>query len=802
MKRIAELAVRRRWFVVVGWVVFIVAVQGIAGAMGGASYKDTFSLPHTETASVAKLLEDAGLNNQNGAPGTVVIKSESGTLTQPPAKLKPALAEVCASGNHVALIASPWESIDCAKSDVAAPGNPQLLNTARGSTTALVTITWENDYYDAELFKNVFDQLKTLRSDSLQVEFTGNAFTGIGQSDGSGSSVFIGFAAALIILALVFRTVAATVLPLASAVAALVSGLGVIYILSHAINVSNITPYLAELMVIGVGVDYALFILTRHRRNLRRGMPVADSIVNALNTSGRAVLFAGTTVCIAILGLIALGVSFFNGMAVATALAVGFTMIASLTLLPALLAIFGLKVLPRRQRAAVRAGEFIDDRPVGGWARWSRFVAGRPAVGAIVSGAIMVAIALPFFSMELGASDQGSDPKSSTTRDGYDLIASDFGVGYNSALEAVVSGPGASDQAYLQRVTKTLSAVPGIDPGSLGTVPLAENVAFVTFKTTTSPQSEKTYELVRHLRSTTLPPLYDGTANHIYTYGDTAINVDFAAVLARKMPLFIAVVVGLSFVLLLIAFRSLVIPLTAAVMNLLAAAGSFGLVVAIFQYGWLSDSMGAGPGGPIDAWIPVMLFAILFGLSMDYQVFLVSRMHEEWVHTRDNKRSVTIGQGETGGIITAAAAIMIAVFLGFVVSPGRPIKIFGTGLAAAVFIDAFVLRTMLVPSLMHLVGKANWYLPKWLDRITPRVSVEPADEAVPHSVGTGSFDTDRPEGEVDRPEGDTDQPEGEVDRPEGDTDRPEGKVDRPEDDTDRPEDDDDRPEDERELARS
>ncbi|ABW13043.1 MMPL domain protein [Parafrankia sp. EAN1pec] len=781
MKRIAELAVRRRWFVVVGWVVFIVAVQGIAGAMGGASYKDTFSLPHTETASVAKLLEDAGLNNQNGAPGTVVIKNESGTLTEPPPKLKPALAEVCASGNHVALIASPWESIDCSKSDAEAPGNPQLLNSARGSTTALVTITWENDHYDAELFKNVYDQLKTLRSDSLQVEFTGNAFTGIGQSDGSGSSVFIGFAAALIILALVFRTVAATVLPLASAVAALVSGLGVIYILSHAINVSNITPYLAELMVIGVGVDYALFILTRHRRNLRRGMPVADSIVNALNTSGRAVLFAGTTVCIAILGLIALGVSFFNGMAVATALAVGFTMIASLTLLPALLAIFGLKVLPRRQRAAVRAGEFIDDRPVGGWARWSRFVAGRPVVVAIVSGAIMVAIALPFFSMELGASDQGSDPKSSTTRDGYDLIASDFGVGYNSTLEAVVSGPGASDQAYLQRVTKTLSAVPGIDPGSLGTVPLAENVAFVTFKTTTSPQSEKTYELVRHLRSTTLPPLYDGTANHIYTYGDTAINVDFAAVLARKMPLFIAVVVGLSFVLLLVAFRSLVIPLTAAVMNLLAAGGSFGLVVAIFQYGWLSDSMGAGPGGPIDAWIPVMLFAILFGLSMDYQVFLVSRMHEEWVHTRDNKRSVTIGQGETGGIITAAAIIMIAVFLGFVVSPGRPIKIFGTGLAAAVFIDAFVLRTMLVPSLMHIVGKANWYLPKWLDRITPRVSVEPADEAVPHSVGTGSFDTDRPEGDDDRPEGDTDRPEDEVDRPE---------------------DDDDRPEDERELARS
>ncbi|CAJ59098.1 MULTISPECIES: MMPL family transporter [Frankia] len=749
MKRIAELAVRRRWLVVVGWVVFVIAAQGIAGAMGGASYKDTFSLPHTETASVANLLEDAGLNNQNGALGTVVLKNRAGAFTTPPAQLKPALSKVCTSGNHVALIVSPWESIDCSKSDAAAPGNPGLLNRAHGSTTALVTLTWENDHYDAELFKNVYDQLKTLRSDALQVEFTGNAFAGIGQSSGSGSSVFIGFAAALIILALVFRTVAATVLPLASAVVALVSGLGVIYILSHAINVSNITPYLAELMVIGVGVDYALFIVTRHRRNLRRGMPVAESIVNAINTSGRAVLFAGTTVCIAILGLIALGVSFFNGMAVATALAVGFTMIASLTLLPALLSLFGLKVLPRRQRAAVRAGEFIDDRPVGYWARWSQFVARRRVVVAIASGAVMVVIALPFFSLELGASDQGSDAKSFTTRAGYDLIAADFGVGYNSTLEAVVSGPGASDQAYLQRVTKSLAAVPGVDPASLGTAPLAKDIAFVTFKTTTSPQSEKTYTLVRHLRSTTLPPLYDGTPNHIYTFGDTAINVDFASVLARKMPLFIAVVVGLSFILLLIAFRSLVIPLTAAVMNLLAAGGSFGLVVAIFQYGWLSDAMGAGPGGPIDAWIPVMLFAILFGLSMDYQVFLVSRMHEEWVHTRDNTRSVTIGQGETGGIITAAAIIMIAVFLGFVVSPGRPIKIFGTGLAAAVFLDAFVLRTMLVPSVMHIVGRSNWYLPRWLDRITPHVSVEPADEAVTHATGTGigSFDDDRPEDE-------------------------------------------------------
>jgi putative drug exporter of the RND superfamily len=731
MKAIANFAVRRRWLVVIGWLVLIFAAQGIAHAMGGSAYKDTYSLPNTETATVANLLRQAGLGNQNGVSGTVVIKNtDNAAFTAAPAGLDPALQKLCTSGNYVVLISSPWQSVNCAAPAARGPGNPDLLNSGDGSDTALVVIQWADNHFEPSIFQNVYDSLKTLGSPALEVEFTGNAFAAVGQSAGSGSSVFIGFLAALIILALVFRTVAATVLPLASAAVALITGLGLIFMLSHAIDVSNITPYLAELMVIGVGVDYALFIVTRHRRNLRRGMPVPDSIVNAISTSGRAVLFAGTIVCVAILGLIALGVSFFNGMAVATALAVALTMVASLTLLPALLSFFGLKVLPRKQRAAVRAGQFAGDQPTGFWARWSQFVARRKVIVAVVSAAIMIALAVPFFSLQLGASDQSSDPKGSTTRIGYDLIATEFGVGYNSTLEAVVNGPGASRPAYLKQVAGTLAATPGVNRTSVAVVPLTRSLAFVTFKTTTSPQSELTYQLVRDLRSTTLPPLYNGTANHIYLFGDTAINVDFAAVLARKMPLFITVVVGLAFLLLLIAFRSLVIPLTAAVMNLLAAGGSFGLSVMIFQWGWFSDSLQAGPGGPIDAWIPVMLFSILFGLSMDYQVFLVSRMHEEWVHGKDNRRAVTLGQGETGGIITAAAIIMIAVFLGFLLTPGRPIKIFGAGLASAVFLDAFILRTMLVPALMHIFGKANWYFPRWLDRITPRLSVEPPPGAL------------------------------------------------------------------------
>jgi RND superfamily putative drug exporter len=730
MKTLANFAVKHRLWVIGAWLLFIIVAQGISGALGGPNYKDTFSLPHTETASVTKVLKSADLANQSGATGTVVLKAKTGTLSSAPPALASALVKLCSAGHDVAGITTPWQTIDCTKNAAVTAGDPKLLNTANGSTTGLVDITWINNHYDLKLFTGVYDDLKTLRSSTLQVEFTGNAFQGVGQAQGVPPFLF-GFIAALIILVFVFRTVGATVLPLASAVGALGAGLGLIGILTHAMNVSNITPELTELMVLGVGVDYALFIVTRHRRNLRRGIGVRDSILTSMDTSGRAVLFAATTVCIALLGLLALGVSFFNGMAIGAAVAVSLTAAASLTLLPALLSLFGLKVLPRKQRRAVQAGQFIEPHATGFWARWSVTVARHKTLLSLGAAAVIVVLALPFFSMRLGAGDQGNDPKGSTTRSGYDLIATGFGVGYNSTLEAVVDGPGATDPAYLQKVSTALQGTTGVDPTSVHAIPLNSAVAFVSFKSTTSPQDAKTYALVKDLRAHTLPPIYDGTANHVYVYGDTAIQVDFAKVLAAKLPIFIAAVVGLSFLLLLVAFRSLVIPLTAAVMNLLAAGASFGVVVAIFQYGWGADALGLGKGGPIDAWAPVMFFAILFGLSMDYQVFLVSRMYEEWLHTHDNKRAVIVGQAETGSIITAAALIMIAVFGGFVLGDERAIKIFGIGLATAVFLDAFLLRTILVPSLMHVLGDRNWYLPKWLDRYTPRVSFEPPDEIAP-----------------------------------------------------------------------
>jgi RND superfamily putative drug exporter len=483
-------------------------------------------------------------------------------------------------------------------------------------------------------------------------------------------------------------------------------------------------------MVIGVGVDYALFIVTRHRRNLERGLPVADSIVLALDTSGRAVLFAAATVCVAILGLCALGVAFLYGVALGTAIAVALTMVASLTLLPAVLALLGHRVLPRRARRRVLAGTLGGTEQHGRWAAWARLLTRRKLLLGALAAAVIVVLALPFFSIRLGRADQGNDPAGSTTRKGYDLIASapGFGPGYNSTLELVVNGPGAAQPGYLSGVADRLAAVPDVNPSSILPVRIGAELALVTFKTRTAPQDPATTDLVKWLRARFTPQLTDGTANKVYVFGQTAVFVDFARVLAQKMPVFFVAIIGLSFLLLMLAFRSLVLPLTAAIMNLFAAGASFGVVVAIFQWGWLGGLLGVGRGGPIEPFLPVMFFAILFGLSMDYQVFLVSRMHEEWVHTGDNGRSVRTGQAETGGIITAAALIMILVFCGFLLANQRVVKMFGIGLASGVFIDAFVLRTVLVPAVMHVIGRWNWYYPRWLDRITPRVSVEPAED--------------------------------------------------------------------------
>ncbi|HEY2935346.1 MAG TPA: MMPL family transporter, partial [Gaiellaceae bacterium] len=441
----------------------------------------------------------------------------------------------------------------------------------------------------------------------------------------------------------------------------------------------------------------------------------------AMNTAGRAILFAGATVVIALLGMFALGVSFLHGVAIASSLAVLLVLAASLTLLPALLTFSGRRIggLRRRRRAPARANG-------GFWVRWIGVIQRRPAIAAIASTALMLALAAPALGLRLGASDAGNSPKSETTRKAYDLLAQGFGKGVNGPLQLAVSLP--STGAGLAALTDALHRTPGVASVAAPRLNSARDTAAVAVYPTSSPQSEQTVRLVKRLRNDVLPAVERATGATVFVGGATATAVDFAQVLAGKLPLFIAVVVLLSALLLLVVFRSLLIPLQAAVMNLLSIGASIGIVQAVFERGWLGGLLGVQPG-PIEAFIPVMFFAIVFGLSMDYEVFLVSRIHEEWQHTGDASASVREGIVRTGRVITAAAAVMVAVFAAFAASDDRVLKLFGLSMATAVFLDAIVIRTILLPAVLELLGRRAWAFPGWLDRRLPRLAIEPEPAA-------------------------------------------------------------------------
>ncbi len=524
-------------------------------------------------------------------------------------------------------------------------------------------------------------------------------------------------------------------LPLLTAGFALGTGIAVIGVLSHALTMASFSEQLSLLIGLGVGVDYALFVVTRFRQGLLRGVDIETAAVDALDTSGRAVLFAGITVCIALLGMFALGVSFLYGVAVAASIAVAFTVAAALTLLPALLGFFGLRALSRKERRRLGEGRFAEDDESPAWGRWARRLQRRPALLAVAASALMLVIAIPVLSLRLGSSDQGNDPASTTTRKAYDLLASGFGPGFNGPLQFVARVNRRADAAPIARVLRVTAATPDVAavtrPRLSGGVGGRPAVVTANVVPRGSPQDASTSALLRRLRSEVIPSATRGSGVRVLVGGQTAIFEDFSHVLSSKLPLFIGVVVALSFLLLTVVFRSLVIPAMAALMNLLSVAAAFGAVVAVFQWGWLGSVIGISRSGPIEAFLPVMVFAILFGLSMDYEVFLVSRIYEEWQRRRDNRAAVVHGLAATGRTITAAAAIMVLVFAAFVLGGERVIKLFGIGLASAVLLDAVVVRSVIVPGLMLTVGRANWWLPHSLERLLPRLNVEGTAGAAP-----------------------------------------------------------------------
>ncbi len=716
MASFARWCYRHRLIVIVAWVAVLLTVFGVERAVGSA-YSNDFALPGTDSSRAVTLLSSA-LPQQSGDSDQIVWRTRQGSVTDPNVKahMLKLLASV-AKAPSVASVQSPYAPAGAAQ-------------VSRDGKIAYATITFTKQAFAIPKsdVQHILDLVKAARTSSIQVEAGGQAIQQAAQMTASNSEA-IGIIAAAVIILVAFGSLAGMALPLVTAGLALGTATLGIALFSHLMSIAVIAPTLAALIGLGVGIDYALFIVTRHRDGLKAGMTPEDAAVRALNTAGRAVLFAGATVCIALLGLLVLRLSFLTGVAVAAAMTVLLAMAAAMTLLPAMLGFVGQRMLSRRERRRLVEEGPRDPHATGFWARWARFVSlhrGTLAAGAAV---VMLVFASPVFGLRLGLSDAGNDPASSTTRKAYDLLAEGFGPGSNGPLLLVAQLSSPADRTALTNLTHQLQSEPGVAVvAPLPSRPGAK-VAAVQVIPTTAPQDAATSDLITHLRDDVIPQAEKGTSLHVLVGGSTAIFDDFAAIITSKLPLFIAVIIALGFVLLLIAFRSLLVPLTAAAMNLLAAAAAFGVVVAFFQFGWGSEALGLGRAGPVEAFLPVIMLAVLFGLSMDYQVFLVSRMHEEWVHTHDNRHAVITGQATTGRVITAAAAIMIAVFVAFVFGGQRVIAEFGVGLAAAVFLDAFILRTILVPAVMHLFGAANWWLPGWADRHMPHLSVEPAADA-------------------------------------------------------------------------
>ncbi len=709
--RVANWTATHRRTTAIAWLLALVAALGISGAVG-SRYSNNNSLPGTESQRATDLLSK-NFPAQAGDVDQIVLHVGSGRVTDPAVQARVApMLQAVARLPHVTGVLSPF-----------AAGGARAVS--RDGHTAFATVTFDEraNALPVPAIQKVIATALTARSPRLQVALGGQA---IEQAQGIsiGPATAVGLVAAIIVLLVTFGSMLAAGLPILTALLGLGTAFGVIGIASRVLTMPNVSTQLAAMIGLGVGIDYALFIVTRFRESHRGGADVHGAIVEAMDTSGRAVLFAGVTVIVALLGMLVLGVGFLTGLAVSSAIAVLLTMIAALTLLPALLGRYGARIAGTREE---RAGFGRRDRAVRArepfWPRWARLIRRRPWPAALAGLAIMLVVASPALSLRLGLSDAGNDPSSTTTRQAYDLLTGAFGKGFNGPLIVVAELPRAHDGAALARVRGALATtadVAGVSPPRVSAA--GRTAVFETFPRS-APQATATTNLVRTLRNRVLPPVAQATGATLLVGGATAGGIDFTHVLATKLPLFIAIVVLLAAVLLLVVFRSLVIPVQAALMNLLSIGAALGVTVAIFQNGWLGGLFGVSPG-PIEPWLPVMLFAIVFGLSMDYEVFLVSRIREEWTRRRDPSEAVVQGIASTGRVITAAATIMICVFLSFVFGADRAIKLFGLSLASAVFLDAFVIRCLLMPAVLELLGRRTWQMPAWLGRRLPRVALD------------------------------------------------------------------------------
>jgi len=705
MKFLADMAHKRRWLVLAVWLFAIVSVGGAAKSAGSA-FSSSFELPDTESTRVQEILAKE-FPAQRGDSSQIVIET-TGKLTSPEnqATIEKLIAEV-AKSPIVESIDSPFDAQSGA------------LNAAQNIGFATVHFNARAQELPKEDIKNVVEVAQSFENGSLEINLSG-AVIKLANAVEPSSSEMIAILAAFLVLLYTFGSLVATLVPIVVAVFALAVGSALVAITSNSMPIADFAPILASLVGLGVGIDYALFIVTRFRRAIHEGKTVHESIRVAMTTSGRSVLFAGIIVCISMLGLFTVGLSFLSGVGVAASISVIVSMIASLTLLPALLSIIGKNI----DRLRIPFKKLHQGEEGGkGWKKWADKIQAHPVRWAVSSTLILLFICVPVTQIRLGASDSGNDPVNTTTRQAYDALAKGFGPGFNGPITmlADVSGQKSTDSASRAiEIIKAQSDVATVLPA----IPTQDGkYQLITVYPKSSPQSEETSNFISELRDEVIPQIENETGVSIQVGGLVATFKDFGDVLTSKLLKFILSVVILSMLLLMILFRSILIPIKAAAMNLLSICAAFGVVVAGFQWGWFEPIFGAS-AGPIESFLPIMLFAILFGLSMDYEVFLVSRIHEEWIKSGNSKESVSKGLAATGSIITAAASIMIVVFMAFVFLGERTIQLFGVGLAVAVLIDATIIRSTLVPSLMQLAGRWNWYLPNFIERKLPRVRLE------------------------------------------------------------------------------
>lgn len=777
MGALSRWAVRKPVWALIAWLATVVLVVLIGTRFGG-ELNDSFSLPDTESTTATEMLATLPPSGSGESAIRIVWSPTEGQVTDPgvAAAITPVLEDIAAL-DSVTCVSNPYGASlgrDCPETGGGSAAMPEEMAaelapaleaaaiatspiSADGSVTfARVTLGGNGTAISSADAVSVVAAVKAANTDTLQVGASGQVLDFAGAPPPSSEA--IGILVAIVILLIAFGSVVAAGMPIVVAVLGLVVGQMLVLVVARFLDVATFAPTLAAMIGLGVGIDYALFVLNRYRQALLAGQDKMSAAYEAVGTAGRAVQFAGLTVIIALLGLFILRISFFNGLAVAAAVTVLSVMLAALWLLPALLSLLGTKALALRMPWARKTKVDGTKHPEGRrFLAYARLLQRKPIIPVVLALSVVMVLALPTLSLRLGFSDDSGKVEGNTSRIAYDLMSEGFGPGVNGPFFAAVNLPAPRDMDALAETVRIISETPGVAstlPNAAMLPLIAVNpsafsdngiVTSILITPDSAPQNIATSDLLERLRTQTGPALESQTGVTIFVGGAQAVTQDFTQVLIDVLPLFLGIVILLGFLALMVLFRSLLVPLTAAVTSLLSFGAALGITVAVFQWGWLSGPLGVTATGPIFPFLPVMVFAILFGLSMDYQVFLVSRMQEEWERTRDNSAAVRRGLAGSGRVVVIAAAIMSSVFLAFVPSTDNTIKLFGLALASAVLIDAFIVRLVLVPALMTMFGKANWWLPGWLGAILPRVEVEgssdeivedePLDDADPDAIG-------------------------------------------------------------------